>query len=78
MNHSRRSLLFVAPYKRATMSNSLPTLMIKEGHDLFALFPMFIALSLFHSQKTSDSLEKPMSEFPTPTRTQSLPKDDIF
>ena len=33
--------------------------------DQFAFFHEWIALSLFRSQKTSDSLEKPIIEFPT-------------
>ena len=55
----------IALYKRSTMSITFPSLFIKELQTRFALFQEGIALSLFCSQKTSDSLEKPKSEFPT-------------
>ena len=65
----------IALYKRATVSQSLPSLFTKEwpwairsgcswqksdGKDFF-----FTSESLFCSQKTSNSLEKLMSKFPT-------------
>ena len=37
----------------------------KRATGAFRSFHERIALSLFHSQKMSESLEKPMSEFPT-------------
>ena len=52
----------VALYKRATMSNSLRSLMTKSNRS-DSLF--FMSEFLFHSQKMSESLQKPMSEFPT-------------
>ena len=66
----------VTLYKRATVRNLLPSLFTKErpwairsGRSWLksdwsdSLF--FMSRSLFHSQKTIQSLEKPMSEFPT-------------
>ena len=71
MNRSHRSLLScslqnsdhkqiapVALYKRATVSDFLVQ---SDGSDLL----FFTSQSLLHSQKTSDSLEKPKSEFST-------------
>ena len=55
----------LAIYKRATVSNSIPSLFTKELREQFTLFQERIAILLFRSQKTSDSLEKPKSEFPT-------------
>ena len=55
----------VARYKRATVSDSLTVLMTKERREQFALIHKRIAPLLFRSQKTSDSLEKQMSEFLT-------------
>ena len=52
-------------YKRATVSYSLPSLFTKEQQEVFALFQERITISLFHSQKTSNSLEKPKSKFAT-------------
>ena len=49
-------------FKRATVSDSLPLRMTKEGQEWFALFHKRIVLSL---TKTCDSLKKLMSEFPT-------------
>ena len=62
-DHERIAL--VAPKKRASMSDSLRLLMTREQREQFALFHEWIVLSLFRSQKSSNSLEKPMSEFPT-------------
>ena len=50
----------VTIYKRATASNLLRSLMTKERQEWFTHFRKPIALSL---TKTSESLEKPMSEF---------------
>ena len=52
----------VALYKRATMSNSLRSLMTKSNRS-DSLF--FMSEFLFRSQKMSESLQKPMSKFPT-------------
>ena len=58
-------------YKRATMSYSLRTLMTKDKRVAGAIrsFSRVIALLLFRSQKTSESLEKLMSysNFQVPT-----------
>ena len=51
--------------KRATVSDSLKSLVTREWQERFALFHEQITLSLFRSQQTSKSLEKPMREFPT-------------
>ena len=52
----------VALYKRATMRDSLRSLMTKEQwSDLL----FFMSESIFSSQKTSNLIEKPMSKFPT-------------
>ena len=48
--------------KKTTLSDLLPLLFIKERREGFTFFP---SESLFPSQKTSKSLEKPMSEFQT-------------
>ena len=48
--------------KKKTLSDLLPLLFIKERREGFTFFP---SESLFPSQKTSKSLEKPMSEFQT-------------
>ena len=55
----------VALYKRGTMSDLLLLLSTKERQERWALFQELIAISLFHSQKTSDLIKKPKSEFPT-------------
>ena len=44
-------------YKKATMSDLLPLLFSKERQEQFAIFHPQIALSLFGSQKTSNSLK---------------------
>ena len=51
----------VAFYKRTAISNLLSLLMTKERGE----FHKRIALSLFRSLKTSNSLEKPLREVPT-------------
>ena len=52
----------VTHYKRAAVSDSLRSLMTTgDGSNLL----FFMSESLSRSQKTSESLEKPMSEFPT-------------
>ena len=56
----------VAHYNRATMRDLLPSLFTKEW---FAIFVERMALLLFCSQKTSDSLKKPKTEFPTLLKT---------
>ena len=53
-------LAYVAIYTRATVSESLKVLFKKDQIVRFLL-----SESLFRSQKTSDSLEKPKSEVPT-------------
>ena len=59
-----RPWALIALYKRATMSDSLPSLFSLQKSDRSDLL-FFKSTSLFRSQKTSDSLKKPMSEFPT-------------
>ena len=55
----------VTLYKRAAVNDSLLSLMTKERQEWFPLFHDRITPLLFRSQKMSDSLEKPKSEFPT-------------
>ena len=62
---TKEQITLVTLFKRANLSDSLWSLLTKEQHDQFALFPERIAISLFRSQKTSDLLKKPKSEFPT-------------
>ena len=50
------------------MSDLLRLLMTKEWRERFTLFHERIALLLFHSQKTSELLKTPMSEFSTLAR----------
>ena len=57
----------VALYKRATVSDSLRLLMTKEQQSDLLFFTREL---LFWSQKTSKSLEKLTSEFPTLLKTQ--------
>ena len=52
-------------YKRVIVSDSLRSLMTEEQREQFTLFHKRIAISLFCLQKTSDSFEKLMGEFPT-------------
>ena len=47
-----------------------PMLFKKEQQERIALEKEWIAISLFHTQKTSDSQEKPKSKFPTLTNLQ--------
>ena len=54
-----------AHYKRATVSDLLPSLNTKERRELFAIFQEWITLLVFSSQNTSNTLKKPKSEFPT-------------
>ena len=62
----REGFAQVAHDNRATVNDLLRSLMKKERREQFALFHEPIALFLlFHSQKSSQTLEKPMSKFPT-------------
>ena len=76
----REQFALVALFKRVTVSEPLSPLFSKEwpwaihsgrswqksyGSDSLALLHKRIALAYFGSQKTSESLKKPMSKFPT-------------
>ena len=47
-------------------------LLTKSNSEQFALGKEQITILIFYSQKTSDSLEKPMSKFPTMSTTYIL------
>ena len=64
-------------FSPVNMSYSLRSLMTKEQLERFALFRERIILLLFRSQKTSESLEKPMSKFLTLVPCQ-LPQQFSF
>ena len=53
---------FVALDKRATVRELFPSLFKKIDRERFTIF---LSKSHFRSQKTSNSLKKPMSKFPT-------------
>ena len=59
----------VALYKRATMSNSLWSLMTKEGRERFAFFHEKIALSLTKNKRIARKTNK---RIPNPGRWRSL------
>ena len=58
------------PKSKSLLSLFAMSLFFKERWEQFALFHKRIAISLFCSQKTSDSLKKPKSEFPTVEKTE--------
>ena len=58
------------PKSKSLLSLFAMSLFFKERWEQFALFHKQIAISLFCSQKTSDSLKKPKSEFPTVEKTE--------
>ena len=62
-----------ALFKRLNVSDSLPSLITKLQKSDGSNSLFFASELLFRSQKTSDLLEKPMSEFPTLIQTDPHP-----
>ena len=64
-NSLQKIVIHITSYKKATMSDSFRSLFKKKRKSELFVFSEWIALSLFCSQKKSNLLKEPKSEFPT-------------